>query len=207
MKPSRSSSRQVTPLSLSPFSVVMCWKRKGDCANGRRQHKAPSIAVEIQRVITFAKMEGSPTTTIRWARPGDLAELVLLCTEHAAYERSTFEPKGKEEALAQLLFAPDARLRCLIAERHGTPIGYASFSVEVSTRDADHNMHMDCLFLRPQARNNGIGRELMRRIAQQARDLGVKRMQWQTPSFNLDAVRFYDRLGPVRKEKFRLFLD
>lgn len=146
-------------------------------------------------------------TTIRWARPDDLPELVRLCTEHAAYERSSFDPKGKTEALAHLLFTQDARLKCLIAEHEASAIGYASFSVEVSTWDADRYMHMDCLFLRPEARSKGIGRALMRRIAQEALAQGVKRMQWQTPSFNVDAIRFYDRLGPLKKEKFRMFLD
>lgn len=143
---------------------------------------------------------------IRWAMPEDMDELVRLCTEHAAYERSSFDPAGKEEALAQMLFAPDARLKCLVAEEDARLIGYATFSVEVSTWDADRYMHMDCLFLRPEARNKGIGRALMRRIAQEARDQGVIRMQWQTPSFNVDAIRFYDRLGPEKKEKYRMFL-
>jgi GNAT superfamily N-acetyltransferase len=136
-----------------------------------------------------------------------MPELVRLCAEHAAYERASFDAEGKEVALAHMLFAPDARLKCLIAEEAGRVIGYASFSVEVSTWDADRYMHMDCLFLRPAARNKGIGQLLMRRIAQEALALGVRRMQWQTPSFNVDAVRFYDRMGPERKEKFRLFLD
>lgn len=143
---------------------------------------------------------------IRWAMPEDMDELVRLCTEHAAYERSSFDPAGKEEALAQMLFAPDARLKCLVAEEDARLIGYATFSVEVSTWDADRYMHMDCLFLRPEARNKGIGRALMRRIAQEARDQGLIRMQWQTPSFNVDAIRFYDRLGPEKKEKYRMFL-
>lgn len=144
---------------------------------------------------------------IRWARPEDMDELVHLCAEHAEYERSAFDPAGKEEALAHMLFDPEARLKCLIAEEDARIIGYASFSVEVSTWDADRYMHMDCLFLRPEARNRGLGLALMRRIAQEALSQGVGRMQWQTPSFNVDAIRFYDRMGPVKKEKFRLFLD
>lgn len=145
--------------------------------------------------------------TIRQATPTDLPELVDLCTEHAAYERAEFDPAGKEQALHHMLFAPAARLYCLVAEDEKGLVGYATFSVECSTWDAAYYMHMDCLFLRPQARNKGVGRELMKVIALRALQLGVKRMQWQTPSFNLDAVRFYDRLGPVKKEKFRLFLD
>lgn len=144
---------------------------------------------------------------IRKALPSDLPELVELCTEHAAYERADFDPVGKENALHQMLFGLGARLHCLVAEEGDRSIGYATFSVECSTWDAAYYMHMDCLFLRPEARNKGVGKALMRAIAQKALRSGVKRMQWQTPSFNVDAVRFYERLGPVKKEKFRLFLD
>ena len=143
---------------------------------------------------------------IRWAKPEDLDELVRMCAEHAEYERTSYSTGGKGLALAHMLFAPDARLRCLVAEEGGKLIGYGSFSVEVSTWDADRYMDMDCLFLRPEARSKGIGRALMQRIAQEALVQGVVRMQWQTPAFNVDAIRFYDRLGPEKKEKFRMFL-
>lgn len=145
--------------------------------------------------------------TIRQATPSDLPELVELCTEHAAYERSEFDPKGKEEALRDMIFSTGARLYCIVAVEEERLKGYATFSVECSTWDAAYYMHMDCLFLRSEARNKGLGKQLMKAIAQQALEMGVTRMQWQTPSFNVDAVRFYDRLGPVKKEKYRLFLD
>ena len=146
-------------------------------------------------------------TTLRRARPEDMPDLIRMCAEHAAYERADYSPSGKAEALAAMLFMADARLNCLVVAGNVGLLGYATFSVEVSTWDADRYMHMDCLFLRPEARNKGVGRVLMRRIAQEAIAQGVWRMQWQTPSFNVDAIRFYDRLGPVKKEKFRMFLD
>lgn len=145
--------------------------------------------------------------TIRQATPSDLPVLVDLCAEHAAYERSEFDPLGKEAALHAMIFSSAARLNCIVAVEEGSLKGYATFSVECSTWDAAYYMHMDCLFLRPEARNKGIGKALMKEIAQQAMQQGVTRMQWQTPSFNVDAVRFYERLGPVKKEKYRLFLD
>jgi hypothetical protein len=31
-------------------------------------------------------------------------------------------------------------------------------------------------------------------------------VQWQTPAWNEGAIRFYDRIGAVSKEKLRFFL-
>lgn len=70
-----------------------------------------------------------------------MEDLIVLCAEHAAYERTDYAPEGKREALSAMLFAPDARLLCLVAEDGSGLIGYASFSVEVSTWDADRNAH------------------------------------------------------------------
>jgi len=75
---------------------------------------------------------------IRNALHHDIHELVTLCIEHAAYERSEFDPAGKEEALHRMLFAPDARLHCLVVEEDDGLSGYATFSVECSTWDADY---------------------------------------------------------------------
>src|SRR6188768_3993670 len=146
MYPSRSSKRQVTPLSERPSSVVMCWKRSGCACRATQPAVSRDQSEESRRVITFAKMERTLRPAIRWARPGDMADLVRLCAEHAEYERSSFDPQGKEEALLRMLFAPEARLNCLVVEDDGVLAGYASCSVEVSTWDADSYMHMDCLF-------------------------------------------------------------
>ena len=75
-------------------------------------------------------------TTIRNARAHDLNELVLLCIEHAAYERSSFDPAGKEQALHRMLFAPDARLRCLVVEEGGALVGYATYSCLLYTSNS-----------------------------------------------------------------------
>lgn len=145
--------------------------------------------------------------TIRQVTPADLPELVVLCAEHAAYERSAFDPVGKEAALHTMFFALGGRLHGFVVDSGHQLEGYATYAVECSTWDASYYMHMDCLFLRPEVRNQGVGRQLMRAIAQKALEQGITRMQWQTPSFNVDAVRFYDRMRPVKKEKYRMFLD
>lgn len=36
-----------------------------------------------------------------------------------------------------------------------------------------------------------------------ARGLGVEHVQWQTPCWNTDAIRFYDRVGALVQDKVR----
>ena len=144
---------------------------------------------------------------VRPARPDDLDGVVRLCAAHAAYERADYDPDGKWERLGGLLFGPSPRLFCLVAERAGALVGYATWSVEVSTWDARPYAHMDCLYLDPDARGGGAGRRLVAQVARDALGRGCRLVQWQTPAFNARAMRFYDRLGATRKEKVRFYLD
>jgi ribosomal protein S18 acetylase RimI-like enzyme len=146
---------------------------------------------------------------VRAAQSGDIEEIVRLCAAHAEYERAEYDPAGKADALRRMLFAPQPRLFCLVVERcNGKGLaGYASWSLEASTWNANHYAHMDCLYLDPDTRGQGIGKTLIARIAADAIAEGVTQVQWQTPAFNADAIRFYERLGTTRNDKIRFYLD
>ncbi len=145
--------------------------------------------------------------TIRKAVPADIADIVKLCAEHAEYERAAYSPEGKEERLSQMLFSDHAGLHCLIAENDGNTIGYATYSFEYSTWDASRYAHMDCLYLRPDARGYGVGEALVKMIARAASENSCSIIQWQTPAFNERAIKFYRRIGATDKEKLRFYLQ
>ena len=145
---------------------------------------------------------------IRDATPADLPEIVRLCGEHAEFEQADYSPEGKAEKLAKLLFSDSLRISCLIVEgSDGEILGYATFMTELSTWEADFFIHMDCLFLRPQARGMGIGEQLIKEIAARAINMNCKQIQWQTPNWNERAIAFYYRIGANSKEKLRMYLD
>lgn len=144
---------------------------------------------------------------VRRADPGDLEEVVRLCAAHAAYERADYDPVGKAEQLRSLMFGASPRLYCIVAEDEGGIIGYATWSLEMSTWDARLYAHMDCLYLDPEARGNGAGQRLVALLSHDALAAGCHLMQWQTPAFNTRAMPFYARLGATRKDKVRFFLD
>jgi GNAT superfamily N-acetyltransferase len=131
-----------------------------------------------------------------------------LATEHAAYEKAPRPPEDLAERLETLLFGTESpRLRCFVAELNEDEIiGYASCAPEVSTWDGAEYLHMDCLFLRDGYRGLKVGPLLMEAVVAEARALGLRQVQWQTPPWNTDAIRFYERLGAQAKEKLRFHL-
>lgn len=146
---------------------------------------------------------------VRRARPADLPRVAELAAEHAAYERAAPPPADLAQRLEPLLFgSAGGRLRCFVAELGGGRIvGYASCAPEIATWDGAEYLHMDCLFLREGHRGLGIGAKLMDAVLAEARALGLGQVQWQTPPWNKDAIRFYDRLGAHAKDKRRYFLS
>ncbi|KQX47251.1 MULTISPECIES: GNAT family N-acetyltransferase [unclassified Streptomyces] len=145
---------------------------------------------------------------VRHADPEDLARVVELIAEHAAYEKSAPPAPGLADRLTGLLFGPGTgRLRCLVATLpDGAVVGYATCAPEISTWDGTEYLHMDCLYLTETARGHGLGPLLMKAVREEAIRLGLAEIQWQTPSWNENAIRFYDRLGATSREKRRYSL-
>ncbi|GAA0686108.1 hypothetical protein GCM10010193_44960 [Kitasatospora atroaurantiaca] len=149
------------------------------------------------------------TSQVRRAVRGDLAEVAALAAEHAAYEQAAPPAAGLAGLLAAELFdRPQPRLSCLVAELPGGALaGYASFTTEFSTWQGRPYLHLDCLYLRDEHRGLGLGRHLVDAVVAEAKALGLDEVQWNTPAWNEGAIRFYDRLGAVRREKMRYTLS
>ena len=144
--------------------------------------------------------------SIRSVEPRDLDALIVLCSEHAAFERAPYDPTGKPEKLRQLLFAREPALIGKVAVSEDELVGYATASAEVSTWAAARFMHMDCLFVREGCRGHGVGAKLMGAVMEEAARLGIDQLQWQTPAWNTNADRFYRRVGALASEKLRYTL-
>lgn len=144
---------------------------------------------------------------IRAASPEDIEALVELCAEHAAYEDSRYDSRGKKERLSSALFSASPRLYAWVVEWDRKLVGFATATQEFSTWDAASFLHMDCLYLREEVRSLGIGRLLLREAAGLALKLGCLIMQWQTPAWNLRAINFYQRVGADTKQKIRFYLS
>jgi len=136
--------------------------------------------------------------------PDDGAMLLRLIESHARYERGRADPDGLLERLARLV--EERRLLVWVATLGDAAVGYASATVDVSTWNGRPFMYLDCLFVSEEHRGGGLGAELLRAVIARGQDLNVDNLQWQTPIWNTDAVRFYDRFGPARQEKMRYSL-
>lgn len=136
----------------------------------------------------------------------DVEDLVRLCKEHAQYERASYSSLDKVSRLREALSSSPPQLAAWIARAEGAPVGYATATMEYSTWAAQYFLHMDCLFVREGYRSRGIGQILFEQVRRYARHRGISEIQWQTPAWNLNARRFYERQGASALEKLRFTL-
>ena len=144
---------------------------------------------------------------IRPIRVSEMDKLVELCYDHAIFEEAAFDSDGKAEKLQSFIFSENPVLICLVAEVDEQLLGYITFTKEFSTWSAKYFYHMDCLYLKKEARKLGLGKKLMDTMVETAKQNNIDHIQWQTPESNKNAIDFYHHIGASSKPKQRFFLD
>ena len=143
---------------------------------------------------------------IREGQERDLDKIVVLCQKHAEYEKASYNPHGKKDSLRQALFSKPTQLNCLVVVVAEKVIGYATYTFDYSTWDAQRFIYLDCLYLEDAYRGMGIGEALMEKVKAVGQANRCINLQWQTPDFNVKAIKFYRRIGGIGKEKVRFTL-
>lgn len=140
---------------------------------------------------------------IRFAERPDIEEIVNLCKLHAAFEKATYDEKNKADLLSKALFEGTNTLKCLVIVDTKKLVGYATFVKQFSTWNANYYLYLDCLFLLEESRGMGIGRRVLDFLRDYAIEQNCFNMEWQTPTFNENAISFYIKIGAVPKTKER----
>ena len=141
-------------------------------------------------------------------RPGELEDVPLiaeLIRGLARYEKLEHEVVMTEEKLTDSLFGERRYAETIIAEDDGKPVGFALFFHNYSTFLAQPGIYLEDLFVLPEHRGGGVGRLLLERLAQLAVERGCGRLEWAVLDWNVDAIRFYERLGAKPNSEWTIY--
>jgi GNAT superfamily N-acetyltransferase len=133
--------------------------------------------------------------TIRPADVADVPTIRELIEGLADYERLRHECHATDAQLRETLFGERPFAEVLIAEWEGVSAGFALFFHNYSTFLARPGLYLEDLFVRPEHRGRGIGKALLTTLASLAVARGCGRLEWSVLDWNVDAIRFYERLG------------
>lgn len=132
---------------------------------------------------------------IRAAAPADVPVIRTLIEGLADFERLRHECQATDALLQAALFGERPSAEVVIAEWDGEVAGFALFFHNFSTFLARPGLYLEDLFVQPVYRGHGIGTALLRHLAQLAVARGCGRLEWSVLDWNVDAIRFYKRLG------------
>jgi len=132
--------------------------------------------------------------TIRPVERSDLAALMAMIRELAAYERLADRVTGDQRQLEESLFELRAA-EALIAEADGAPVGYAIYFTTFSSFLCRPGLWCEDVFVRPERRGEGLGRALFAAVAKVAAERGYERLDWVVLDWNESAIAFYRGLG------------
>ena len=116
--------------------------------------------------------------TLRPATLDDIAAITAIYRDEVLNATATYELTPPDEAEMGRRFAAmfDAGYPTLVAEnRHGVVDGYA-YANAFRARPAYRWAVEDSIYLSPDARGQGLGRALLTRLVDEARDLGFRQM-------------------------------
>lgn len=133
--------------------------------------------------------------TLRSALPTDAATLLRLVRALAEYERAPDAVVASAADFERALSSTPREMDALIAERDGSAIGFALFFPTWSTWRGRPGIHLEDLFVVPEARGLGVGRALLSAVAAEAVRRGCARLEWQVLDWNESALGFYRSLG------------
>ncbi len=136
-----------------------------------------------------------PDLDLRLATREDVDLILEFIRGLAEYERLSHEVVTDPDGLARSLFGERRVAEVLIAEHLGQPAGFAVFFHSFSTFLGKPGLYLEDLFVKPELRGKGIGRELLACLARIAVERDCGRLEWSVLDWNEPAIRFYRDLG------------
>ena len=139
------------------------------------------------------------SATTRVASPADIPLILEFIRKLAEYERLLHEVECSEADIRRDLFGENPRAFCDIAEVGGRPVGFALWFYSYSTFRGRAGIYLEDLFVEPEARGDGAGKALLRRLAQRCVEADLGRLEWAVLDWNAPSIAFYDSLGAMKK--------
>jgi GNAT superfamily N-acetyltransferase len=146
-----------------------------------------------------------PRITLRQATIDDVGFILDFIRQLADYEKMTDEVVADEATLRASLFEGREVAEVVIAFYDQAPVGLAVFFQNFSTFLGRNGIYLEDLFVIPEMRGKGVGQVLLSHLAKIALDRGGGRFEWSVLDWNVDAIRFYERLGAKAMDGWTIF--
>ena len=136
------------------------------------------------------------TGKIRFAEEKDIPVILEFIRALARYEKLEHEVVATEEILREWIFEK-GKAEVLLLSEGETPVGFALFFHNFSTFLGRAGVYLEDLFVLPEYRGKGYGKQLLKTLAAITVERGCGRLEWSCLDWNAPSIAFYKSLGSV----------
>jgi GNAT superfamily N-acetyltransferase len=136
----------------------------------------------------------SADVVVRPIEPGDRAAWAPLFAAYRAFYELQDEPEVVDRVWGWIQ-DPEHEVNAQVAVVDGSVVGFAHHRFYARPSEGGTGLFLDDLFTLAEVRGRGVGRALITRLAEIAREVGAAKVRWVTAHDNTTAQRLYDDLA------------
>lgn len=141
---------------------------------------------------------------IRPIKKESLSDLIHLIKELAIYEHMEDLMTATKEDFKKLIFDEKIAI-CFMAFVDEKAVGYALFFKNISTFKGKAGLFLEDLFVLKEARGKGIGKALITKGIEMAKEQGLGRYEWTCLDWNTPSQKFYESMGAKRMKSWWIY--
>lgn len=130
----------------------------------------------------------------RFAERKDVSLILKFIKELADYEKMSAEVVADEKTLEEWIFDKQ-KAEVLFAVENDEEVGFALFFHNFYTFLGRAGIYLEDLYVRSEYRGKGIGKALLKKLAEIAVERGCGRLEWWCLDWNKPSIDFYLSLG------------
>lgn len=132
--------------------------------------------------------------SFRFAAEEDTALIFDFIKGLAKYEKMLDKVVADEKLLKEWIFEKK-RAEVIFAVADGKEVGFALFFYNFSTFLGRAGIYLEDLFVLPEYRGKGYGKDILKELAKIAVERGCGRLEWWCLDWNEPSIEFYLSLG------------
>ncbi|MBE5818481.1 MAG: GNAT family N-acetyltransferase [Clostridiales bacterium] len=140
----------------------------------------------------------------RYAKNGDEALILQFIKALAEYENMSDEVVATEAEIIEWIFNKEVA-EVIFALEDGKEVGFALFFKNYSTFVGKAGLYLEDLFVLPEYRGKGYGKNLIKTLAKIAVERNYGRMEWSCLDWNKPSIDFYLSLGAKAMDEWTVY--
>lgn len=140
----------------------------------------------------------------RYARKQDIPLVLNFIRELAEYEGVSDKVAVTEEVLLEWIVIRN-KAEVLFEVLDGVEIGFCLFFHNFSTFMGKAGIYIEDLYVKPEYRGKGYGKELFKKIGSIAIDRECHKLELSCPDWNKSSIEFYKHMGALPMEDWTMY--